>query len=143
MSEIAATLLVSRAIVSENSRILLLQRSHDDSYNPGLWEFPGGKVDPGEVIEQALVREVYEETGLLVKASSSIAHVENELIEYGKYSGRLYVALFYAAQRLGGDLMLSREHDTARWYYPRTALNLDLAPESKRALEVFNGFEVI
>lgn len=134
MSEVATTLLVNRAIISDQNRILLLRRTKDDSYNPGLWEFPGGKVDAGEEIKTALEREVFEETGLTIGNISSIAHVESELITKGKYNGRLYVSLFYAAQRLGGELTLSGEHSDAQWEDPRLASARELTGESKRAI---------
>jgi len=134
MSEIANVLLVNRAIITDNNRILLLQRTIDDSHNAGLWEFPGGKIDADEEPKDGLVREVFEETGLIVSTSSSIAHVETELIRSGKYEGRLYVALFYAAQRLGGDLTLSEEHINAQWEEPKLATRYDLTLTSRRAL---------
>lgn len=134
MSEIANILLVNRAIITDNDRILLLQRARDDSYNAGLWEFPGGKIDADEEPEDGLIREVFEETGLIVSVSSSVAHVETELIRSGKYEGRLYVALFYAVQRLGGDLTLSNEHGAAQWEKPTLATSYDLTLASRRAL---------
>ena len=134
MSEIANVLLVNRAIITDNDRILLLQRSRDDSHNAGLWEFPGGKIDADEEPEDGLVREVFEETGLIVSTSSSIAHIETELIKSGRYKGRLYVALFYAAQRISGDLTLSNEHSVAQWEKPALATSYDLTLASRRAL---------
>lgn len=134
MPENVNTLLVNRAIISEGERFLLLQRSSDDSHNAGLWEFPGGKVDAGEELIDGLTREVLEETGLLIGVTKSVAHIESELIRSGKYEGRLYVALFYAAQRLGGTVVISDEHCEARWEGYDAAMNYDLTPESKRAL---------
>lgn len=57
-------LLVSAAaLVDDQGRILVQQRSHGRSM-AGLWEFPGGKVEPGETPEHALVRELHEELGI-------------------------------------------------------------------------------
>ncbi len=134
MTENASTLLVNRAIIIDDKQVLLLQRSSNDSRNAGLWEFPGGKIDSGEEMNSGLAREVLEETGLEIEIASSIAHVETELIEGGKYNGRLYVALFYAVQRLTGDVVLSGEHDAAAWEEPSSAAEYDLTPESRRAL---------
>ncbi|WP_280447109.1 NUDIX hydrolase [Nocardia brasiliensis] len=55
--------LVVGAVVHYDGKILLLQRPTDD-FMGGIWELPSGKVDPGEAIDQALIREVKEETGL-------------------------------------------------------------------------------
>ena len=50
-------------ITDEDNKILILKRSTDSKTNPGKWELPGGKVDQGESFDQALIREVSEETG--------------------------------------------------------------------------------
>ena len=134
MSESRNILVVSRAIICEDDHILTLQRSQSDTRNPGLWEFPGGKIDEGENVIDGLTREVYEETGLTIKPLSSIAHVESEIIGTGKYAGHLYVSLFYAAQRIGGDLTLSSEHGLAQWERPEQASQLRLTTESRLAL---------
>ena len=58
------TVLVSAvALVDPDGRILIAQRPEGKSL-AGLWEFPGGKVEPGETPEEALVRELYEELGI-------------------------------------------------------------------------------
>lgn len=139
MSEITTTLLVNRAVIGDGDQILLLRRSEDDAHNPGLWEFPGGKVDAGETIGEGLRREVLEETGLVIGDVSPIAHVESELITSGKYKGRLYVALFYAVQRLDGQLKLSNEHIDADWEDPQRALSRELTLESERAIRSLYG----
>ncbi len=60
---------IAIAVVESDGRFLIGQRSADGPL-PGLWEFPGGKVESGETPEQAAVRECREETGLLVAVVS-------------------------------------------------------------------------
>ena len=62
---------VKALIYDREGRILLLRRSQSSHANVGKWDLPGGKVDPGEQFDQAVIREVMEETGLKV----SLQHV--------------------------------------------------------------------
>jgi 8-oxo-dGTP diphosphatase len=66
--EIFRLLLVAAlALVDEDGRILLTQRPEGKSM-AGLWEFPGGKIEPGETPEAALIREIREELGIELRA---------------------------------------------------------------------------
>jgi 8-oxo-dGTP diphosphatase len=52
------------AVIRDQAGRVLLSRRHDHLHQGGLWEFPGGKLEPGETLEQALRREIREELGL-------------------------------------------------------------------------------
>ena len=56
-------IMVVAAVIEADSRVLICQRRKDDKF-PLLWEFPGGKVEPGETPEEALARELQEELGV-------------------------------------------------------------------------------
>lgn len=89
--------LVNRCIIENEGKLLLIKRASDDSYNPGLWEFPGGKLDEGQDLTSALKREVLEETGLRVEPTSPLVYADSFIIEQGKYHGLPYVVLFGVA----------------------------------------------
>ncbi|MEK1886779.1 MAG: (deoxy)nucleoside triphosphate pyrophosphohydrolase [Phyllobacterium sp.] len=61
-------LVTACALVDADGRVLLTQRPEGKSL-AGLWEFPGGKVDPGETPEASLIRELHEELGIIVKSA--------------------------------------------------------------------------
>ncbi len=64
-------------IFGEDGQILLTQR-HADSHQGGLWEFPGGKLESGESLAQALSRELREELGIEVMRHHALLRVEHD-----------------------------------------------------------------
>ena len=65
-SKVKLTLVVACALIDVDNRVLIAQRPEGKQL-AGLWEFPGGKFEPGEHPEQALIRELHEELGIAVK----------------------------------------------------------------------------
>jgi len=64
-------------ILDEQRNILIARRAHD-THQGGLWEFPGGKVEPGEAVESALYRELREELGILIGRTSPLQQVRHD-----------------------------------------------------------------
>ncbi len=64
--EVALT--VDAIVIKDNKEILLIQRSLESTAFPGWWALPGGKVEEGELLADALSREVEEETGIIINA---------------------------------------------------------------------------
>jgi 8-oxo-dGTP diphosphatase len=114
MSE--SLILVSlRAIVKKGNEILLVQRALDDSWEPGTWEFPGGKVDPGEDLNDALKREVKEETGLDVRVEEPLFFWD-EKINKEKYAHLRHVVLFFECSvPINAKFKISNEHNDYTW----------------------------
>ncbi|MFJ1460901.1 NUDIX domain-containing protein [Nocardia sp. N2S4-5] len=102
--------LVVGAVVQHGGKILLLQRPADD-FMGGIWELPSGKVDPGEAIDQALIREVKEETGLDVTA------IRNYLgeFDYQSGSGRKSRQFNFTVEVANTDTVQLTEHDAYTW----------------------------
>ena len=77
--------LTMRGIVkNSNDEILILRRHPKSRTNPHKWELPGGKVDPGEFFDEALVREIKEETKQLeeqIETKSIEKPLENKIVE--------------------------------------------------------------
>ena len=68
---------VSAALIFREGRLLITQR-HKDSHQGGLWEFPGGKREPGETFEQCLVRELREELGIEVAVQALFEEITHD-----------------------------------------------------------------
>jgi 8-oxo-dGTP diphosphatase len=90
--------------VREDGRMLLLQRP------TGTWEPPAGRLQPGESFEDGAVRELYEETGILVSPQRIIATWVGEAP-----SGRRLASVTYAGRTRGTEVRLSTEHLDHRW----------------------------
>ena len=71
---------VSAGLVFRSGQLLITQR-HANAHLGGLWEFPGGKVEPGETFEIALVRELREELGIEVAVGELLETIEHDYPE--------------------------------------------------------------
>jgi mutator protein MutT len=70
---------VVAAVIRRDGKILITRRS-DRVHLPGLWEFPGGKVEPNESLEKALEREIFEELGVKIGVQDEVFTVEHEYL---------------------------------------------------------------
>jgi mutator protein MutT len=68
---------VAIAVVTRGSRILICQRKLEDTFG-GFWEFPGGKCEPGEQLEQCLARELMEELSIEAKVVRKLTTIRHE-----------------------------------------------------------------
>lgn len=97
------------AIISDAAgRLLLIKRGHEPG--KGLWSLPGGRVEAGETDEQAVVREVLEETGLTVAVGRLVGAVRR-----AGPGGVVLDIRDYAATVTGGTLAAGDDADDARW----------------------------
>lgn len=116
--------LAVKALVADGpDRLLAIRRSMDSKQFKHAWDLPGGKVDPGEAFDVALVREVLEETGLTV-AIDGVAGA----MQYDSPSARLAV-LVLCARLVHGQVALSSEHDDYTWVSPAELAALDFRGE--------------
>jgi len=67
-------------IVNQNDEVCISLR-HKDSHQGGLWEFPGGKIEAGESVEQALVREIKEEIDLEITQTRPLIKITHDYID--------------------------------------------------------------
>jgi 8-oxo-dGTP diphosphatase len=111
---------VTAAIIWDGGRVLLTRRGPGEKLS-GLWEFPGGKVEPAETLEQCLTRELREELGIEVCVGCVMAE---SVYTYDHGAIRL-VAM--EVRILKGQLTLS-VHDQAEWVPPHALEQFALAP---------------
>jgi len=131
----APILVVAAAIRGSHGRWLLQQRPAG-KHHAGLWEFPGGKVDPGEAPRSALAREVAEELGLaLNQATLQPLGFADEPAGNGRAS---LVLLLFAAQAPDG-VPFGREGQLWGWFTDAEVAALPLAPLDRVLLACLLG----
>jgi 8-oxo-dGTP diphosphatase len=102
---------VTAAIIRQEGRILLVQRP-DHAPMGGLWEFPGGKVEPGETPEAALARELAEELGITVAVGPRYHITEH------RYPGGPNVRLLFYPCTIAGGTPQLLWGQASRWVAP-------------------------
>ena len=115
-------LVAAVALIDADGRVLLAQRPAGKSM-AGLWEFPGGKIEPGETPEAALVRELHEELGIETW-NSCLAPLTFASHTYDDF--HLLMPLF--ACRKWNGIVQPKEGQTLKWVYPKDFSNYPMPP---------------
>ncbi|ODN69097.1 8-oxo-dGTP diphosphatase MutT [Methylobrevis pamukkalensis] len=115
-------LVVACALVDVDNRVLISQRPEGKAL-AGLWEFPGGKVDPGESPEDALVRELAEELGITVE-KPCLAPLTFASFDYETF--HLLMPL-YVCRRWQG-FVSGREGQAVKWVKARDLRSYPMPP---------------
>lgn len=117
---------VVAALIWEGSRFMICQRPAHKARGL-LWEFVGGKTEPGETMEEALVRECREELDINVSVGNTFTQV---IHEYPDILIRL--TLFHCTIAAGTPRLL--EHHDLKWILPEEIPNFDFCPADKDIL---------
>ncbi|WP_088320974.1 NUDIX hydrolase [Kineosporia sp. R_H_3] len=121
---------VGALVYDDAGRILLVRRANPPAQ--GLWSVPGGRVEPGEDGARAVVREVAEETGLVVEAGRLVGSVLRDAPD-----GSVYVIDDYACRVTGGALAAGDDAADAGWF---SAADLVALPTSPGLVEALTGW---
>ena len=108
-------LAVSAAIVRDG-RILVVRRARDPGR--GLYSLPGGVVEAGETLAEAIIREVEEETGLSIQPMALAGHREAIIRDKAHRVERHFVILSFACRWVAGEPVLNEELAEAHWLRP-------------------------
>ena len=119
------TVRVAAAVIFREGRILATQRGYGP-FRDG-WEFPGGKIEPGETPEEALIREIREELDAEIEVREKIAQVEYDYPEF-----HLSMGCFRCALR--GDHWTLLEHEGARWLRPEELESVEWLPADRSVI---------
>lgn len=124
---------VSCAVITENGKLLAARRSAKME-QPMKWELPGGKIEKGESVFEAVAREIREELGLTVKPERELESVIHS------YPEKTIELIPVAVKVVSGTLKVAEHHDTA-WVDLSGAKSLDWACADRKLLEKNSFFD--
>ncbi len=120
------TIQVVAAIIKKDEKIFATQRGTGEFQ--GGWEFPGGKIEPGETPQRALIREIMEELDVKIKVNELF-----EIVEYDYPNFHLTMHCFWC-EVISGDLIL-KEHQDAKWLTKKELDSVEWLPADLGLIE--------
>jgi ADP-ribose pyrophosphatase YjhB (NUDIX family) len=120
-------------VTDGQGRLLMIKRGHEPG--AGLWSIPGGRIEPGETDAEALVREMFEETGLAVEVGPLIGSVQRPGL-----GGAVIDIRDYAATVTGGTLRPGDDAADARWVDLADLASLEI---TEGLIEALTGWGVL
>lgn len=119
---------VTAGLMQQDGMVLITKRPAG-SHLAGYWEFPGGKQEAGETLEECLVREMKEELGVNVRAGKRLLTVNHE------YENRIISLYLFQCTHLGGELKpLACEE--IRWVHPEDLTQYRFPPPDEKIIEL-------
>lgn len=122
---------VASGIIHSSGKVLLLRRLSSDAELPGLWELPGGHVEPGEAVVESLRREIFEETGIRAEQEPHFVSYFDYTTTSGAVTRQLNFVISLAGQRPA--LVLS-EHDAHAWVKVSDLSRFSCSPETAQSI---------
>jgi 8-oxo-dGTP pyrophosphatase MutT (NUDIX family) len=132
-----------KAVIIEGDSILLVQKADDDPHNPSRWELPGGRLEERETIDEHLMREVWEESGLRVAPGRPLSiwswnmDIDSSVVSV--------VAVARMCSLVSGNVTVENQTHgdflaAARWVPLNTLQELEINPDQKPIIdEVVNS----
>ncbi|HLC99972.1 MAG TPA: NUDIX hydrolase [Patescibacteria group bacterium] len=131
--------IAGKAVIVHDDKVLIIRESpkYDEGANTRRYDFPGGRVEPGETFHTALTRETKEECGLDVEIGRPI--FVGEWSPMVKGARLQIIGIFMECRPKNLDVVLSQDHDEYKWISPNDRDRYDLIPPIKEVLECLLG----
>ena len=120
---------VAVGVISDGDSGILVSRRAEHAHQGGLWEFPGGKVEAGETVQQALHRELLEELAIEVQACEPLLTIVHD------YSDKSVLLDVWWVSAFSGEPH-GREGQPLRWVAGRDLRNLDFPKANEAIIDV-------
>lgn len=134
MNTLSKIIVVVGIVVNEKHEILIAQRTAKQSH-AGYWEFPGGKVEPGETLDEALHRELQEEVHIKPRHSSHLKTIE---YDYGDNAVQLN---FFRIEKFSGTAH-GAEQQKIRWVTSSELVNYQFPEANQSIIELLMSEEM-
>jgi len=125
------------AIIIELDRVVLVKRAHPPLQ--GEWSIPGGALEMGETLRQAVAREALEETGLVVEVGELLGVYDRILPDADGRIRYHYVLVDFLCRRIAGEPKAAADAAEARWFTSGEVSELSLAQDTGEVIKL--GFE--
>jgi len=123
---------IDAIITNSNNEILLVKRDAGSKAYPNLWSLISGKVDWGEEVKEAVIREVKEETSLDIEV---IKFTGKYYDKKGRHPTKTMICLPHICKVVGGELRAGSDAEDAKWFKLDDVKNMELAFDHKQMLE--------
>ena len=120
---------VDAVITAEDRKLVFIRRKNPPFQ--GLWALTGGYVEYGETLEEALMREVKEETGLVVEIKNIVGVYSDPERDPRGHT----ITVCFLTKKIGGNLRANSDASDVNCFSPKEALELDLAFDHKKILK--------
>jgi 8-oxo-dGTP diphosphatase len=123
-------LTVVAALIETGGQILVCQRKRGDTFEL-MWEFPGGKLRPGETPPEALARELEEELGVTAKIGAEVSRARHQYAQMSEP-----IELIFLRARIVGGTIENRVFETIEWREPQTLPELNFLPADREIIQL-------
>ena len=120
---------VDAVITAEDRKLVFIRRKNPPFQ--GLWALTGGYIEYGETLEEALMREVKEETGLVVEIKNIVGVYSDPERDPRGHT----ITVCFLTKKIGGNLRANSDASEVNCFSPKEALELDLAFDHKKILK--------
>ncbi|MBZ5503761.1 MAG: NUDIX domain-containing protein [Acidobacteriia bacterium] len=122
-------LTVVAALIASQGKLLVCQRRRGDRFEL-MWEFPGGKVHPGETLEAALARELHEELGVTAQIGPELHRTQHAYAEMAEPLELIFFAATVPAAKI-----TNRVFEQIAWREPATLAELNFLPADRDLID--------